>query len=169
MENLSEKSSLLLSRLPQITDLKELIDLSCSLLQSSLYIVDGQGIILEHSARENVNCESWLNAVAEGRLSEAHRKSVLTPEVNCNVIRDKACKEPPVPDFRSRSVWKTGCCPVPLFSFSGTMTPRWKSNISRSSSPEPFQIFCRKKDRKKPMFIRILPSCSGIFLTINRD
>lgn len=95
MENLSEKSSLLLSRLPQITDLKELIDLSCSLLQSSLYIVDGQGIILEHSARENVNCESWLNAVAEGRLSEAHRKSVLTPEVNCNVIRDKACKGTP--------------------------------------------------------------------------
>lgn len=95
MENLSEKSSLLLSRLPQITSLKELIDLSCSLLRASLYIVDGQGMILEHSSEDKVVCKAWLKAVAEGRLSEAHRKSILTPEVNCNVIRDKDCTGTP--------------------------------------------------------------------------
>ena len=52
MENLSEMSSMLLGRLPQITSLRELIELSCSVLQASLYIVDGQGRILEHSAEE---------------------------------------------------------------------------------------------------------------------
>lgn len=92
MENLSEMSSMLLGRLPQITSLRELIELSCSVLQASLYIVDGQGRILEHSAEEKVLCESWLNAVREGQLNEDHRKTVLTPEVNCNVVRDKQCR-----------------------------------------------------------------------------
>ena len=91
MENLSEMSGLLLSRLPQITSLKELIGLSCSILQASLYIVDGQGRILEHSDEKAIHCESWLKAIRDGRLSDEHRKTVLTPEVNCNVVRDKAC------------------------------------------------------------------------------
>ena len=58
-------------------------------------IVDGQGRILEHSAEEAVFCESWLNAVREGRLNEDHRRTVLTPEVNCNVVRDKECRKNP--------------------------------------------------------------------------
>ena len=92
MENLSEMSSMLLGRLPQITSLRELIELSCSVLQASLYIVDGQGRILKHSAEEKVLCESWLNAVREGQLNEDHRRTVLTPEENCNVVRDKQCR-----------------------------------------------------------------------------
>ena len=95
MENPSEMSSMLLGRLPQITSLRELIELSCSLLQASLYVVDGQGRILEHSAEEGVTCASWLNAVREGQLNEEHRRTVLTPEVNCNVVRDKQCRGTP--------------------------------------------------------------------------
>ena len=92
MDSIAEQSGLLLSRLPQITSLKELIELSCSLLQASLYLVDAQGVILEHSDETAATCPSWLNAVTQGRLSEEHRKSVLTPEVNCNVVRDKGCQ-----------------------------------------------------------------------------
>ena len=86
---------MLLGRLPQITDLKELVELSGLMLRASLYIVDGQGTILMHSDGERVTCKAWLNAVSEGRLSEEHRKAVLTPEVNCNVVRDKECTGDP--------------------------------------------------------------------------
>ena len=86
---------MLLGRLPQITSLREMIELSCSVLQASLYVVDGQGRILEHSAEDGVFCESWRNAVREGRLNEEHRRTVLTPEVNCNVVRDKECRGTP--------------------------------------------------------------------------
>ena len=95
MDQLPEKSSLLFSRLPQITDLKELIDLSCSLMEASLYIVDGHGEIVAHSEETSICCPSWRSAVAEGVLNEEHRKSVLTPEMNCNVALDKACQGEP--------------------------------------------------------------------------
>ena len=95
MVTLSEKSSILLRQLPQITRLKDLIDLSCSLLKASLYIIDGNGHILEHSDKEPVTCQSWLNSVERGYLDDNHKKAVLTPEVNCNVIRDRNCMDTP--------------------------------------------------------------------------
>lgn len=95
MENLTEASSVLFSRLPQINNINEMIEVSCSLLNASAYIVNNSGHIIGHSDKKNVVCESWLNAVQQGQLSELHKKSVLTPQINCNVIRDKTCKGDP--------------------------------------------------------------------------
>lgn len=91
MDTLSDTSRVLLSRLPEIHDLHKLIDLTCTLLRASLYLVDGHGLILEHSDPGQVSCQAWLGAVENGRLSEAHRRAVLAPGVSCNVIRDADC------------------------------------------------------------------------------
>ena len=95
MENagttLSEQCSLLLGRLPEITRVPELVTLSASLLDASLYIVDGHGKILAHSAKENVVCSSWLSAVEKGHLHPEHLKATLAPTASCNVIRDTRC------------------------------------------------------------------------------
>lgn len=88
---LSDNSMLLLSRLPGITQLDELVTFASSLLNASLYVVDGHGKIIRHSDKDNVTCPSWLSAVGNGSLHAEHLKSTLAPSPTCNIIRDTRC------------------------------------------------------------------------------
>lgn len=66
--SLYDQAYVLLQKIPEITQLDDLVLLCCSTLNASLFINDAQGNVIVHSSLEDAPCPSWAERLKHGRI-----------------------------------------------------------------------------------------------------
>ena len=66
--SLYDQAYVLLQKIPEITQLDDLVLLCCSTLNASLFINDAQGNVIVHSSFEDAPCPSWAERLKHGRI-----------------------------------------------------------------------------------------------------
>lgn len=90
-----ERAQIFQEKLMGITSLEDLINLSCTVLDASLYIYDSNGVILVSSPIEERACSSWVNSIRNQKVRKEILKSTLIPKPTCNVMPEPQCKGTP--------------------------------------------------------------------------
>ena len=89
--NLTDRAQLLFDKLREVDRLDALINLTCSILDASLYICDHQGQILAHSTCSGVRCEFWANIIASGQVEKKILKALHSPRPYNSSLKEEQC------------------------------------------------------------------------------
>jgi len=89
--NLTDRAHLLFDKLREVDQLDALINLTCSILDASLYICNHQGQILAHSTCSGVRCEFWSNIIASGQVEKKILKALHSPRPYNSSLKEEQC------------------------------------------------------------------------------